>query len=45
MKQDADELMTELKRTNRLLQMLLYIVMAFVVGLVVLVGMELIVRP
>jgi ubiquinone biosynthesis protein len=35
MKQDADELMAELKRTNRLLQSMLSLVIAFVIAIVV----------
>jgi ubiquinone biosynthesis protein len=37
MKHDADELMTELKRTNRLLQSMLYLVIFFVIALIAVV--------
>jgi ubiquinone biosynthesis protein len=42
---DADELMHELKRTNRLLQTMLYLVMTFIISLIGLVIMDLFVRP
>ncbi|HWI83924.1 ubiquinone biosynthesis regulatory protein kinase UbiB [Ramlibacter sp.] len=45
MQRDADELMAQLKKTNRLLQSMLYLVLTFILGLLGLVVLDLFVRP